>query len=78
MKSGQCPKCGSEEIYSNKRVGDFPKRQSGPLFSVWGRKRAVDTYVCDVCGYVEYYFPQGAELDSIRSSGSRQRPPNKD
>ena len=54
MKSGKCPKCGSEEVYTNKQVSDILKWQSGPRFSFWGRNRAVDTYVCCVCGYVEY------------------------
>lgn len=78
MTSRKCPKCGSEEIYSNKRVNELARRQSGPMFSFWGRKRTVDTYVCGVCGFVEYYIPQGPELAAIRSSGTRQLPPTND
>lgn len=74
MKSGKCPKCGSEEVYTNKQVSEILKWQSGPRFSFWGRNRAVDTYVCCVCGYVEYYIPQGRELAAIRSRGARQLP----
>jgi hypothetical protein len=78
MTSGKCPKCGSEEIYSNKQVSEIAKRYSGPTFSFWGRKRAIDTYVCCVCGFVEHYVVKGPELESIKSKGFKQGPGSKD
>ena len=72
MKSGQCPKCGSEEIYSNKNLWNMCKRQYGPVFSNWGRAQAVDAYVCCSCGFVESYMSDIKEVAKIKSSGVKQ------
>ena len=57
MKSGTCPKCQSDKVYSGTEV--FPK--SGPFgcnsipVSLTSMA-ALDNYVCAECGYVESYI----------------------
>ncbi len=72
MKSGQCPKCGSEEIYSNKNLWNISKRHYGPVFSNWGRAQALDAYVCCSCGFVEYYMSDTREVEDVKSRGVKQ------
>jgi uncharacterized Zn finger protein len=60
MKSGICPKCGSEEVY---------KRKSGGYTTVMiTRFTGVITYyyVCAECGYVESYIEERDKLETIR------------
>lgn len=56
MKQGQCPKCGSTQIYS---AEDLPLK-SGPFGSnsipvTLTAIAALDNYVCVDCGLVERY-----------------------
>lgn len=66
MKNGQCPRCGSSEVYSG---ADIPLK-SGPfggnaipisLVSM----AALDNYVCTACGLVESYIADSAKLKEI-------------
>jgi predicted nucleic-acid-binding Zn-ribbon protein len=66
MKNGQCPKCGSAEVYSG---ANLPLK-SGPfagnaipvsLISM----AALDNYVCTSCGLVESYVADSAKLKEI-------------
>lgn len=66
MKNGQCPKCGSKEVYSGT---DIPLK-SGPfagnaipinLFSM----AALDNYVCVDCGLVESYISEASKLEEV-------------
>ena len=62
MKNGQCPKCGSKEIYSGANI----PLKSGPFSSNaiplgLTSMAALDNYVCTACGLVESYSGIGAE-----------------
>ena len=66
MKNGQCPKCGSKEIYSGANI----PLKSGPfagnaipvsLISM----AALDNYVCASCGLVESYIADSSKLKEI-------------
>ena len=66
MKQGNCPKCGSENVYSGIEV--LPK--SGPfgsnsipisIVSI----AALDNYVCTECGYLEQYIADPEKLKEI-------------
>ena len=75
MKSGQCPKCGSFDVYSGAYV---PSKQgfhssntipvSGGLFS---QVVALDNYVCVNCGYVESYISDEEQLRRIAAKWPR-------
>lgn len=65
MKSGKCPKCNSDKVYSGMKV--FPK--SGPFGSnsipvSLTSIAALDNYVCVDCGYVESYV-EADKLEEI-------------
>ena len=71
MKDGICPKCGSTEVYSGKRVTN----KQGSYYtntipvSFW-HTATLDNYVCGECGYVESYIANLNELDRIRQKWS--------
>jgi hypothetical protein len=67
MKNGNCPKCGSSEIYAGTDV--FPK--SGPFtcnaIPIGLTAMApLDNYVCAACGYLESYISREEDIDGIR------------
>jgi predicted nucleic-acid-binding Zn-ribbon protein len=75
MKSGQCPKCGSFDVYSGAYVPDKSGGYgsntipvSGGLFS---RSVALDNYVCVNCGYVESYISDEEQLRRIADKWPR-------
>ena len=73
MKSGQCPKCGSFEVYSgayvpNKYVYYNTIPVSGGLFS---QVVELDNYVCVNCGYVESYISDEEQLRRIADKWPR-------
>ena len=76
MKSGQCPKCGSFDVYSgayvpNKSGGGYGNNTipvSGGLFD---RNVALDNYVCVNCGYVESYISDEEQLQRIAKKWPR-------
>ncbi len=58
MKSGTCPRCGSEEVHSGANV--FSKTgtmgsNTIPIGGLYFGSVALDNYVCVACGYVESY-----------------------
>lgn len=66
MKSGTCPKCASDNVYSGASIplkkGPFGSN-SVPisLTSV----AALDNYVCTACGYLESYVSNAERLTEI-------------
>ena len=67
MKRGDCPKCGSSEVYAGTEV--FPK--SGPFTSnaipvSLTTMAPLDNYVCAACGYVESYISRREDIEAIR------------
>ncbi|MFO7687508.1 MAG: hypothetical protein R6V60_15600 [Desulfobacterales bacterium] len=66
MKSGTCPKCSSDQVYSGIEIplkkGPFASNSIPiSLASVAAR----DNYVCIQCGYVESYISAAARLNEI-------------
>ena len=60
MKSGICPKCGSDEVY---------KRESAYHVVIWlsWKSRSLPYYyVCADCGHVEWYIEEQDDLETIR------------
>lgn len=77
MKSGQCPKCGSHEVFSNTNR-KFPALNTMTIGSGnFGNRYAyLDTYVCVRCGYVENYVAKQADLNYIQEEWSSVREDN--
>jgi predicted nucleic-acid-binding Zn-ribbon protein len=69
MKSGQCPKCGSSEIYS----GRAHNQRSAMNISMFKHARLED-FVCADCGYIESYVIDNAKLDDIKRLWTRVAP----
>lgn len=67
MKNGQCPKCGSGEVYSNTNR-KFPALNTMTIGSSnFGNRYAyLDTYICGSCGYVENYVAKQEDLKYIK------------
>jgi predicted RNA-binding Zn-ribbon protein involved in translation (DUF1610 family) len=66
MKTGKCPKCGSEKIFS---AVDMPLK-GGPFGSnsipiSLTSMAALDNYVCVDCGLVERYIADEEKLKEI-------------
>lgn len=66
MKSGKCPKCGSDEVY----CGSDVQPKSGPFGSnaipvSLTSIAPLDNYVCKDCGYLERYVADGTKLKEI-------------
>ena len=66
MKSGMCPKCASESVYSGASIplkkGPFGSNSIPiSLTSV----AALDNYVCAECGYIESYISDAERLSEI-------------
>ena len=75
MKNGQCPRCGSKEIYSGANI----PLKSGPfagnaipitLLSM----AALDNYVCVDCGLVESYISEASKLEEVVKSWDKVEP----
>lgn len=77
MKSGQCPKCGSHEVFSNTNR-KFPALNTMTIGSGnFGNRYAyLDTYVCVGCGYVENYVAKQADLNYIQEEWTSVREDN--
>lgn len=67
MKSGQCPKCSSREVFCNTNR-KFPGLNTITLgYGIVGNRYApVDTYICVTCGYVESYVAKPEDLGYIK------------
>ncbi len=66
MKEGNCPKCGSSDVYSGAGLilkgGPFSSNAIPvSLTSV----APLDNYVCTGCGYVEHYIADRYKLKEI-------------
>lgn len=72
MKKGQCPKCGSKNIFAAKNL----PLKSGPFGSnsipvSLTSLAALDNYVCTDCGLVERYV---AEADKLKEIAKKWNP----
>jgi predicted nucleic-acid-binding Zn-ribbon protein len=75
MKSGQCPKCGSFDVYSGAYVPNkqgFHNSNTIPVSSgLFSQVVALDNYVCVNCGYVESYISDEEQLRRIADKWPR-------
>lgn len=70
MRSGQCPKCGSYEIYSGAEIHQKEGRDGAntiPVGGLYGVQIPLDNFVCLSCGYVESYISDIRGLQNIRA-----------
>jgi predicted nucleic-acid-binding Zn-ribbon protein len=73
MKTGRCPKCGSNDV----RAGTDVPVKSGrfnaiPVTFLSGAP--LDNYVCANCGYVESYIANARDLQKIIKNWPRVEP----
>lgn len=66
MRSGICPKCGQQTVYSG-RVIPVKAASSNSIPIDFQHSVALDNYVCVTCGYVESYISDEAALRRIES-----------
>ena len=66
-KTKTCPKCGSNEIYTDKGQTKRGDRCSLPVSS-W-TKLFLDVYACFDCGFVEEYI----EYDDLRNADKLEK-----
>ncbi|MBN2894226.1 MAG: hypothetical protein JXL97_20310 [Bacteroidales bacterium] len=62
MKSGKCPKCGSENVYF--KENPFPIEEARIRLSPLNTS-SFDYCVCVDCGYMEYYISNPKKLNKI-------------
>ena len=70
MKGGQCPKCGSSDVYTKNNA--IATRQAGNTANLSIRVSTFstvhfDNYICARCGYIEIYIDDKKSLPSIIS-----------
>ncbi len=69
MKTGRCPKCSSDNIYSGAsmpfKTGTFNVNTIPVTGRVLPTYVALDNYVCVTCGYVESYISDPTALERI-------------
>jgi predicted nucleic-acid-binding Zn-ribbon protein len=71
MKNGTCPKCASEEIFSNDASPQSSDRVTLKEGIIGKDASMVTRYVCAQCGYLEYYLPAEVDRDWIRQTWTR-------
>lgn len=63
-KSGQCPKCGSQAIYTNEKLTKRGERATIPI-TTW-KSYFTSVYACTDCGYFEEYIAETELQDAKR------------
>ena len=74
MKNGQCPKCGSQEIYFSEKGGGIGGREQtlevknsgSPYAYAW------QTFLCANCGYYENYLLDAQKIASIKANPKKE------
>ena len=56
LKSGTCPKCGSNEVYTDREALKRGERMQ-LVISSW-KSIFLDSYICLTCGYFEEHVPE--------------------
>ena len=74
MKSGICPKCGSDNVYSSQHL----PLKGGPFASnsipvSLTSMAALDNYVCTDCGLVERYIADADKLEAVAKKWEQVR-----
>ena len=75
MKTGTCPKCSSDEVFSGAGIA-LKKGPFGSNSIPVGLTSiaALDNYVCGECGYVESYISDPKKLVEISSKWDKIEP----
>lgn len=63
MRSGNCPKCGSDEIYKRERKSGINR-----IVINWRTASHPYIYICARCGFYEYYLEDKKHLQKLKSS----------
>lgn len=75
MQNGNCPKCGSQEVFrmdGNRQSAQELVTLRGGVFS---NGDAPHKYLCTSCGYLEYYLPLTDEnLQMVKENWVRVSP----
>jgi len=61
LKSGTCPKCGSNEVYTDRELLKRGERMQ-IVISSW-KWFSLDTYICLTCGHFEEYINEKESRD---------------
>jgi len=79
LKNGNCPKCGSGEVYSGidliLKGGPFASNSIPVSLTSLA---PIDNYVCVTCGYVERYISERSKLKEIARKWDRVVPEKSD
>ena len=67
MKRGECPKCGSREIFRGAEHGRSGSNANEFIRVAYMTKVELIHYVCGTCGYTESYVEDPKGLNAIRS-----------
>ena len=62
LKSGTCPKCGSQEIYTNSGQNKRGERMTLAISSM--KWYFLDTYICTSCFHFEEYVSEKEKTDT--------------
>jgi predicted nucleic-acid-binding Zn-ribbon protein len=63
MKKGQCPKCGSKQVFRKMASG-----YRGNMILGFIRWTSLTDYVCVDCGYIESYVCANSGLEHIKNN----------
>ena len=69
MKSGKCPKCGSNEIYRGRS-----HNQRSALNITMFRHARLEDFICASCGLTESYVVERSKLEAIKKAWARVAP----
>ena len=70
LKSGTCPKCGGNEVYT---THGSMKRGERMILPITGWKRFfLDTYICLACGHFEEYVNDDDIKDANMKEGIKK------
>lgn len=71
MKNGQCPKCGSTNVYTRRQGIEYERSMKlGIIIRTAGgtMPSPLDNYICTGCGYFESYIADERKLDDVASN----------
>ena len=67
MRSGTCPKCGTEDVY----FLEGQTHRSTLEHRGWADLTNTTDYVCGNCGYVEEYLRTSEDMEKVRQRWQR-------
>lgn len=69
MRTGQCPKCNSREVFCNTNR-KFPALHTITVKTGSSNNRyaPLDTFICGECGYVESYIAHVEDLSYVKQT----------